>query len=171
MKESNDHVTNINRLLQSIKSDIKVDFIWSEQLEVTIIINKVVSSLDLQMIKRYVKNIKHVITKEVEVPYLLQSKSYLKIIDIPYLKENTNTSITADVVEDILKNNYIFNNITLASRLQVIKISPKFNMGIIWIDIWDVQSSSNVKELINRCFNVESYITTIRDTNMNSGIP
>ena len=71
----------------------------------------------------------------------------------------------------ILKQNHIFDNISLASRPRVIKISPKSDMSIIWIDIWDVQSGSNVKMLINRCFNVEQYITTIWRANMNPGIP
>ena len=44
-------------------------------------------------------------------------------------------------------------------------------MSIIWIDIWDVQSGSKAKCLINRCFNVSRYITTIRDANMNLGVP
>jgi len=77
----------------------------------------------------------------------------------------------SDMVEDIIKKNYIFDNIVLASRLQVIKVFPKLNMAIIWIDIWDVQSSNKAKELINRCFNVKSYIATIRGTKMNPGIP
>ena len=55
----------------------------------------------------------------------------------------------------------------LASRPQIIKISPKSDMAIIWINIWDVQSSNQTKELINRCFNIGSYIATIRGTNMN----
>jgi len=75
------------------------------------------------------------------------------------------------MVEDIIKKNYIFDNIVLASRLQVIKVFPKLNMAIIWIDIWDVQSGNKAKELINRCFNVKSYIATIRGTKMNLGIP
>ena len=44
-------------------------------------------------------------------------------------------------------------------------------MAIIWINIWDVQSGSKVKGLINRYFNIESFITTIEGTNMNLGIP
>ena len=44
-------------------------------------------------------------------------------------------------------------------------------MAIIWIDIWDAQSSSNAKILINRCFNVRKYIATICSANMNPGIP
>ena len=40
-------------------------------------------------------------------------------------------------------------------------------MAIIWLDIWNVQSSNKTKKLINRCFNVESYIVIIMDANMN----
>ena len=75
------------------------------------------------------------------------------------------------IVEDIIKKNHIFNNITLTSRSQIIKISPKSDMAIIWINIWDIQSSNKAKGLINRCFNIRSYITTIRDTNINSSVP
>jgi len=45
------------------------------------------------------------------MPYLLQSKSHLKIIGIPYLIENTNMPINSSMVETILKNNHIFNNV------------------------------------------------------------
>jgi len=74
-------------------------------------------------------------------------------------------------VEDIIKQNQIFNNIVLVSKPQVIKALPKFDMLIIWIDIWDVQSGSKAKSLINRYFNVERFITTIRGANINPGIP
>ena len=132
--------------------------------------NKVTLSSDLQIIKNYVKNTKCININKVEVLRLFQSKSNSKIIDIPYLQENIITPITSSVVEDIIKKNHIFNNITLASKLHIIKVSSKLNMAIIWVNIWDVQSSSQVKGLINRCFNIRSYITTIRGIKMNSGI-
>jgi len=74
-------------------------------------------------------------------------------------------------IEMFLKQNHIFDNISLASKPRVIKVSPKSNMLIVWIDIWDVQSGSNAKMLINRCFNVGSYITTTWGANMNPSIP
>ena len=122
--------------------------------------------MDLQIIKNYIKNAKYIIAEEVEILQLLQSKLYLKIISIPYLWENTNTSITSEVVKDILKKNHIFDNIMLALRLWIIKVSLKSDMAIIWIDIWDIQSSNKAKGLINKYFNIESYIATIRDANM-----
>ena len=44
-------------------------------------------------------------------------------------------------------------------------------MSIVWLDIWDVQSGSNAKMLINRCFNVSNYIATIQGANLNPGVP
>lgn len=70
MKDSSDYIANINKLLQSIKSDIRVDFIRLENLEVMIITNKVITSLNLQMIEKYIKNAKHIIAKGVKVPCL-----------------------------------------------------------------------------------------------------
>jgi len=70
MKDSSDYIANINKLLQSIKSDIRVDFIRLENLEVMIITNKIIISLNLQMIEKYIKNAKHIIAKGVKVPCL-----------------------------------------------------------------------------------------------------
>ena len=137
MEDSSNHVTNLNRTLKKIKSDIIVNFIYQEQSEITIVINKVISPLDLQTIEKYVKNANHIEANEIEVLWLSQSKSYLKIIDIPYLGENTNTSITSNIVKYIyiIKKNHIFNNIILASKPCIIKVSPKLDMAIIWLNI------------------------------------
>ena len=107
-----------------------MNFIHSDQSDITITSNKVTFSLNLQIIKKYVKNTSSINT-EVNIPQLLQSKLYLKIIGIPYLVENTNTPITTDIVKAIIKNNYTFNNITIASRLCIIKVSPKSDIVII----------------------------------------
>ena len=44
-------------------------------------------------------------------------------------------------------------------------------MTVVWIDIWDFQSSSAAKNIINCQFNIGQYIATIHGTNINSGIP
>jgi len=134
------------------------------------ITNKVVSILDFQTIKNNVKSTNHINTNDVETPRLSQSKSYLKIIGISYPQENSTSSITLNVVEDIIKKNHIFDNVILTLKPWIIKVSSKSDMAIIWVNIWDIQSGSKAKSLINRCFNIESYITTIRGTNMNSDI-
>ena len=86
----------------------------------------------------------------------------MKIIGILYfLYDSSNERLIPNNVEDIIKQNQIFDNIVLVLKLRVIKILPKSDMLIIWIDIWDVQSSSKAKSLINRCFNIGRFIATI----------
>ena len=126
----------------------------------------------MSIIDQYVKNSNDINSLQVEEPRLPKSKSYLKIISIPYYPHaNCQEKLTSNDIETILKQSHIFDNIFLVSKPRVIKVSPKSNMAIVWLDIWDVQSSYNTKMLINRCFNVGNYIVTIRGANMNSGVP
>ena len=138
---------------------------------VTIITNKILQQSNMLIIDQYIKSSNNINSLQVEEPCLPKSKSYLKIISIPfYPHENSHERLTSNDIEMILKQNHIFDNISLTSKLRVIKVSPKSDMLIVWIDIWDVQSGSNAKMLINRCFNVRSYIVIIRGANMNPGI-
>ena len=107
-----------------------------------------------------------------DVPQLPQSKSYLKIIGILYFShDSSNKCFIPSEVESIIKQNQIFNNVVLTSKLCIIKVSPKSDMLIIWINIWNVQSRSKAKSLINRYFNIGRFIVTIWGANMNTGIP
>ena len=148
-----------------------VNFICSDNKDIVIFTNNVASPSDLQVIEKYVKSFLYVEAKHIDSPRLPQSKLYLKIISIPYLSKQSNSHISSDNVEKILKNNHIFNNIVLVSKPRIIKVFPKSDMFIIWIDIWDVQSRTKAKSLINRKFNVGSSITTIHGTNMNPRVP
>lgn len=109
------HITNFYRALQNIKSDIMADFAYSDQTGIIIVMNKITTLLDLQTIEKYIKQANQINSENVETSQLPQSKSYLKIIGILYLLENTNISISADVVETIIKSNYTFNNIAVTS--------------------------------------------------------
>ena len=144
------YIANINRILRNAESEVLVDFICSDPLGITVVTNKVYLQSDLQMIDHYVKNAEDIDALQVDAPCLPQSKSYLKIIGILYFPHgNSQDYLTSNDIESILKQNQIFDNITLASKLRVIKVSPKSDMSIIWIDIWNVQSGSRAKGLIN----------------------
>ena len=136
MKNSSLHVANINKHLKNTKSEVLVNYIQSDPLDITIVTNKISQQSDLQIIDQYVKNSNNINTLQVEESHLPQSKSYLKIIGIPFfIHSNTQECLTSSDVKTILKQNQIFNNITLVSRPRVIKISPKSDMAIVWIDI------------------------------------
>jgi len=131
MKDLSFYITNINRALKSIKSDVMANFICTNNKDVVITTTKVTENLNLQTIERYVKNTNNIEMMQVESPRLPQSKSFLKIIGILYLKKDTNKPITVNVVEKIIKDNHIFNNIILASRPRIIKVSPKSDIFIM----------------------------------------
>ena len=163
MKNSAIHVANLNRNLNNAKSKVSVDVIHPDPAGITIVTNKVSQASNLTIIEKYVKNSENIDSSQVDMPCLPQSKSYLKIIGISYFPNGIlQDRLNASDIETIIKQNYIFNNVTLASKPRVIKVSPKSDMAIVWIDIWDAQSGAKAKGLINRCFNVGSFIATIR---------
>jgi len=84
MKNSATHVVNINRLLKNTKSEILVDYIQSDPLGISVVTNKVSQQSDLQIIDQYVKNSSDINAFQVDELCLPQSKSYFKIIGIPF---------------------------------------------------------------------------------------
>ena len=152
MKNSLIHVANLNRNLRNNKSEVSVDFIHSDPLGIMFVTNRVSLNSDLLTIKKCIKNLENIDSTQVETLQLPQSKSYLKIISIPYYlcgSYNSQECITSNDIEDIIKQNYIFDNNTLASKPRVIKVSLKSDMAIVWINIWNAQSRVKAKGLIN----------------------
>ena len=87
---------------------------------------------NLNTIEKYIKNANTIDSNKVIAPRLPQSKSYLKILGIPYLIEDINLPITTNIVEKVI---YIFNDIVLASWPCIIKAFSKLDMTVIWVDI------------------------------------
>ena len=116
------------------------DFIRVEDKDIIIMTNIISSGSDLQKIEKYVKNSLFSDADKVLLARLPQSKSYLKIVGIPFISEKTNSHISLGEIEGILENNHLFNNIIITSKPHIIKVSPKYDMAIIWIDIWDTQT-------------------------------
>jgi len=92
MKDLSAHVSNINRALKNIKSEIVANFIHLDSRGIIITTNKMLSTLDFQTIKRYIRNVNNIELNQVETLRLSQSKLYLKIIGIPYFIEDTKHS-------------------------------------------------------------------------------
>jgi len=61
------HITNLNKTLKNIKSEVMADFVCNNLAGIMIVTNKVVLSLDLQTIKKYVKNINQINSDSVEI--------------------------------------------------------------------------------------------------------
>ena len=84
----------------------------------------------MSIIDNYVKNSNDINSLQVDEPRISKSKSYLKITSIPFFPHsNSQERLASDDIEAILKQNHIFNNISLASKPRVIKVSSKSNMN------------------------------------------
>ena len=141
------HVSNVNKCLENSKSDTFADFIQSNVNGIIITTNKPASNLDLSTIEKYLKNIQNVNPDSIESSCLPKSKSYMKIVGLPYSSKLG--VMTPDIIEGVLKDSHLFKNAILASKPRIIKASPKSNKVVVWVDIWDSQSSSCAKNIIN----------------------
>ena len=124
----------------------------------------------MRTIEKAIKNSKKINKDFIKSSWLLQSKSYLKILGLPYLFKNTNEPITSQLVEKVLKELYIFKDIKFSSKPRVIKASSNSNLAVIWLDIWDSQSGSKVKSIINCHFNIGRFIATICGTSISPDV-
>jgi len=142
------HISNVNKCLKNSKSNIFADFIRFNVNGIIITTNKPANDLDLSTIEKYLKSVQNINLDSIESPRLPKSKSYMKIIGLPYSSELG--VMSPDIIEGVLKDSHLFKDATLASKPCVIKASPKSDKAVVWVDIWDSQSGSYTKNIINR---------------------
>lgn len=70
MASFSNHITNINRTLKNIKSNIMMDYIQLEAIGIVIVTNSVASALDLQIMENYIKNVKNIMVEDIQTPRL-----------------------------------------------------------------------------------------------------
>ena len=169
VKSAHIHVANINVCLKNSNSDIIADFIHISNNGIIITTNHPANALKLSRIKNFLKKIENINPDQIKGLCLPKSKLFMKIIGLPYNSELR--VVTFDFIEGILKKMHLFKNVALASKPHVIKVFPKSDMAVVWVDIWDSQSGSSAKNIINCHFNIEQFITTIQGTNINLGVP
>jgi len=116
-KDSASHIININHILKNIKSNICADYISLDIKGVNIVTNNVASNSDLLEIEKYIKQSLDNNSNTIASLRLPQSKSYLKIVGILYYVDKSNTHITTENIECILKNTHIFNKSVLVMIL------------------------------------------------------
>jgi len=134
MGNASTHVFQINAQLKNIKSSMHSEFIRPYSGRIAIVTNNVPNPSDLSIIEKYFKSVEGINSNDIPSPRLPQSKSYLKITGLPYLRADGNR-ITSENVTDFMKHIDLFENIPLATKPCIIKALPKSDMAIIWFDI------------------------------------
>jgi len=131
--------------------------------------NFVASAAELEVIKQWLKKVAGLAASTVVEPHLPQSKSFLKILGVPYWSNNSSLPITQAQVESVIVNTPIFEGVVFASCPRIMKAFPSLDMSVIWIDIWDSQKGLG-KTLINRSFNFGRHTATVWGTAMHPGV-
>ena len=60
VSQVNIHILNINRLLKDIKSKVLANFIYLDNKEIIITTNKAIATSDLNIIKKYIKELNNI---------------------------------------------------------------------------------------------------------------
>ena len=131
MVASGEHITNLNHSLKNTKLSLSIDFIWVNHQGLIVTSNRVAFLLDISIISKYVKSCNNVDTNDIQDAQLPQSKSYLKILGILYIKEDTNVTINSEVMETVIKSMHIFNNVNIASKSHIVKVFSKSDIVIV----------------------------------------
>ena len=97
--------------------------------------NSVASAAELEVIKQWLKKTAGLGESTEVEPHLSQSKSFLKVLGVPYWDSKSSLSITPAQVAEALSCSSLFESITLASMPCIMKVSPSSDMSVIWIDI------------------------------------
>jgi len=65
ISQANKYISNINRLLKGVKSDVLADFICFDNKGVVITTNKVAAISDLNIVKKYLKKLNNVDSNDI----------------------------------------------------------------------------------------------------------
>jgi len=110
------HINDINKHLKDANSNNSADFIHIDKVSIIVITRFTTSEQDMRTIKTAIKNSKKINKDFVESPHLPQSKSYFKILELPYFVKNVNEPITSQIVKEVLKESHIFKDIEFSSK-------------------------------------------------------
>ena len=107
MGDASTHVFQINTQLKNVKSSMCSEFIRPCFGRIAIVTNNVPNPSDLSIIEKYFKSVEGINSNDIPSPRLPQSKSYLKITGLSYLRANGNR-ITSENVIDFMKHIDLF---------------------------------------------------------------
>ena len=131
VNHTNTFIRNINNCLCKYNLNVVTDFIRSEDYEVIITTNQATSSQDINIIEKYIKKFESINSEYIDSPQLSKLKSYLKILSLSYLVEDTNQLIISEIVTEAIQQMFIFKDIALILKLCIIKAFSNSNLAIV----------------------------------------
>ncbi|KAF9439837.1 hypothetical protein P691DRAFT_627336, partial [Macrolepiota fuliginosa MF-IS2] len=97
------------------------------------------------------------------------SRSFIKIVDVPYFKSGSTDPFTSTEVDAQLQRSIIPSDFVVHWRY--VRNSPKANSATVWIDLSDSQRGSRASALIGRTLFLNGGTVTIRGAKAHTGTP
>jgi hypothetical protein len=149
----------INRGLDQNKSKLCIEAITnaSRVSGFTLVTIGVANNCDLEILKLYVGRVLNTTQDfDLGVP---QSKSYLKIVHIPFFINNE--PIKPEFVVEAIKHHELSGNFILAGPPRVTRNTRDSDSCTVWFDLWDSQNSKWAVPLVNCRINIRGWTSTI----------
>jgi hypothetical protein len=149
----------INRGLEQNKSKLCIEAIMnaSRVSSFTLVTIGVANNRDLKILKLYVGcTLNTTQNFDLGVP---QSKSYLKIVHIPFFINNE--PIKPEFVVEAMKCHELADNFIFAGPPQIARNTRDSDSCTVWFYLWDLQNSKWAVPLVNRRINIEGWTSTI----------
>jgi len=102
---------------------------------------------------------------------LPRSRSFLKVLDVPYIRPSDDKPITPDNIRDAFQKSPLASHIQLANSPRIMRNSRGADTATVWFDIHDSQSGTSAKALFNKTLQFGPSSCVIRRARANPGSP
>ena len=100
-----------------------------------------------------------------------RSRSFLKILDVPFFEPGSAMPITSTYIRGILGKSHLAPHIQLANSPRIMRNSRGADTATVWFDIHDSQSGASRKALDNKTIQFGPSSCLIRGAKANPGSP
>ncbi|KXN87984.1 hypothetical protein AN958_07803 [Leucoagaricus sp. SymC.cos] len=132
------------------KSDLQVDSCHFAYGGISLLTSRVTSQAEIDLVSSSVQHLLSLTEGRVEAS-LPKSRSYLKIMDIPFFKADGDQVTSADV-RAVMGKSHLAPSFTLVNSPQVMCNFCHADTATVWFDVLDLQSGTTAKRLINTSF-------------------
>ncbi|KXN84581.1 hypothetical protein AN958_12317, partial [Leucoagaricus sp. SymC.cos] len=100
--------------------------------------------------------------------YLPASKSFLKLIDIPYIRQDGSRT-TSDQVEGVMRASNLSNHFILVGPPQVVRNSKSSDTVTAYFKVWDSQRGTRATNLIGHSLQFGHWTSRVMEASANPG--
>ncbi|KXN89229.1 hypothetical protein AN958_05982 [Leucoagaricus sp. SymC.cos] len=151
------------------KSDLRVDSCHFAYGGISLLTSHVASQAEIDLVRSSVQRLLSLAEGGVEAS-LPKSRSYLKIVDVPFFKADGDQITSADV-RMVMGKSHLASSFTFANSPRVMRNSRRADTATVWFDVLDSQSGATAKRLINTSFQFGPVSCFVRAARSHSGVP